>query len=69
MKIDIANRNSEGMAPCKHCLSRKKKLVYPKIVEIDDLYYAQCPKCHKSDAYEFLGCLRKRTIENCNIFM
>ena len=48
MKIDIANRNSEGMAPCKHCLSRKKKLVYPKIVEIDDLYYAQCPKCHKS---------------------
>lgn len=69
MKIDIANRNSEGMAPCKHCLSRKKKLIYPKIVEIDDLYYAQCPKCHKSDPYEFLGCSRKRTIENWNRYM
>lgn len=59
--------DERGAAPCKFC-KRGGHLVYPKIVEIEDLYYAQCsnPKCHRSDPYDYLGSTVKRTIENWN---
>lgn len=59
--------DERGAAPCKFC-KRKGHIVYPKIVEIEDLYYAQCsnPKCHRSDPYDYLGSTVKRTIENWN---
>ena len=65
-------------ANCKKCHSEYMKKKYREKKDalheykqelIDDLYYAQCPKCHKSDPYEFLGCSRKRTIENWNRYM
>ena len=64
-----SERNEEGAAPCKCCLHRKHKLVYPKVVEIDELYYAQCPECTYYNQYEFLGCSKKRSIENWNSTM
>lgn len=59
--------DDRGAAPCKFC-KKNGNLVYPKIVEIEDLYYAQCsnPKCHRSDPYDYLGSTVKRTIENWN---
>lgn len=62
--------DERGAAPCKFC-KKRGVTVYPKIVEIDDLYYAQCsnPKCHHSDQYDYLGISVKRTIENWNRFM
>ena len=59
--------DDRGAAPCKFC-KKGGHLVYPKVVEIEDLYYAQCsnPKCHHSDPYDYLGSTVKRTIENWN---
>lgn len=60
--------NDRGAAPCKHCKKSTKQLIYPKVVEVEGLFYAQCsnPKCHHSDKYEYLGVSEKRTIENWN---
>lgn len=59
--------DERGAAPCKFC-KKNGKTVYPKIVVIEDLYYAQCsnPKCHHSDPYEYLGMNIKKTIDNWN---
>ena len=59
--------DERGAATCKFC-KKNGKTVYPKIVVIEDLYYAQCsnPKCHHSDPYEYLGMNIKRTIDNWN---
>lgn len=59
--------DDRGAAPCKFC-KKKGEMTYPRIVEIEDLFYAQCanPKCHRSDPYEYLGSTQKRTIENWN---
>ena len=69
-KKKLSERNEEGMAPCKYCKRHYKELVYPKIVEIsgEELYYAQCPKCHNHhwDIYEFLGPNIRGTIANWN---
>ena len=61
LKVEL---NNEGAAPCKHCLKSKKKFVYPKIVNVDELYYAQCPDCKYYDIYEFLGLSYKNTDNN-----
>lgn len=67
MNKKIVLHDDRGAAPCKFC-KRNGKIVYPKVVEIDDLYYAQCsnPRCHHSDQYDYLGISVKRTIENWN---
>lgn len=57
--------DERGAAPCK-CCKRSKKLSYPKIVNVDELYYAQCPECRFYDIYEFLGVSEKRAIEIWN---
>lgn len=57
--------NEKGAAPCKNC-KRHKKLSYPKISVIDDLYYAICPNCNYYDQYEFLAISEKKAIENWN---
>lgn len=59
--------DERGAAPCKFC-KKNGHIAYPKIVVIDELYYAQCsnPKCHHSDQYDYLGLNTKRTIENWN---
>ena len=63
LKVEL---NDEGAAPCKHCLKSKKKFVYPKIVNVDELYYAQCPECKYYDIYEFLGLSYKKAIKIWN---
>lgn len=64
LKVEL---NEEGAAPCKHCLrSKKKKVVYPKIVNVEGLYYAQCPECSYYDIYEFLGASHKKAIQVWN---
>lgn len=35
--------------PCIKCKSN------PRVIKIDDMYYAQCPKCNKWDKFQFLG--------------
>ena len=59
--------DDRGAAPCKFC-KKKGHIYYPKVVEIEELYYAQCSnsRCHNSDQYEYLGTSVKRTIENWN---
>lgn len=61
-------RDERGAAPCKHC-KRHKIISYPKIVEVDDLYYARCPKCNYYDDYEFLALSKKKAINVWNITM
>lgn len=68
-KITKGMRNSEGIAPCKHCLKVKKKQIYPRIVEIDELFYPQCPECKSNSPYEFLGWSRASAIRNWNSSM
>ena len=36
------------------------------IKEMDEMYYAQCPKCNKHDPYEFLGITKKKAIDRWN---
>lgn len=64
-KLDV-QLNEEGAAPCKHCMKVKKRAVYPRIVDVDDLYYAQCPECKYYDIYEFLGLSHKKAIQIWN---
>lgn len=66
--VDLIDYDERGAAPCKHCRKKSKLIIYPKVVEVEGLYYAQCPnpKCHGSDKYEYLGTNVKRTIENWN---
>ena len=59
-------RNEEGALPCRHCFKKGNKTVYPRVIVVDDLYYAQCPECNHYDKYEFLGATRKATIKNWN---
>lgn len=58
--------NEEGAYPCRRCYQLKHKVVYPKIVVIEDLYYAQCTECRFFDIYEFLGISRKSAIKQWN---
>lgn len=65
MKNIVYDKN--GAAPCKFCKT-KETVYYPKIVQVDDLYYAQCSncKCHRSNPYEYLGTTVKNSIYNWN---
>ena len=58
--------DERGAAPCKWCLKRRHKNSYPKIVRIDDLFYAQCTGCHDNDMYEYLAITEKKAIERWN---
>ena len=60
--------NSEGAAPCKHCL-KKKVVAYPTVVNIQGLFYARCPCCSKEDPFEFLGLSEKKAINTWNRIM
>lgn len=60
--------NSEGAAPCKHCL-RHNKVVYPTVINIQGLFYARCQCCSKEDPFEFLGLTAKKAINNWNRIM
>lgn len=68
--VYITEENNEEYkaVPCKHC-KRKKITSYPKIVIIDDLYYAQCPHCTNSDPYDFLGVSTKAAVNVWNSYM
>ena len=46
--------------PCKFCKSQ------PRVVKIDDCYYAQCSKCTKWDRFSFLGFSEKKALEQWN---
>lgn len=46
--------------PCKFCKSQ------PRVVMIDDCYYAQCSKCTKWDRFNFLGFSEKKALEQWN---
>ena len=47
-----------------------KKCMYcganPQIKKIEDLYYAQCPKCNKHDIYAYVGLKEQTAIERWN---
>jgi hypothetical protein len=45
---------------CKYCKSQ------PRVVRIDDCYYAQCSKCTKHGKYNFLGYSERKALENWN---
>ena len=68
MKKDLI-LDSNGAAPCKHCLKLKKKNVYPVIVNNQGLYYARCACCNKEDPFEFLGLTPEKAINNWNRIM
>ena len=56
-KIEYDER---GAAPCKYC-KRHGVVIYPRIDEVDEMYYARCPKCKHWDIYEFLAL----SVKNC----
>lgn len=53
------SRPAMKSVPCRH---------KPKIVQYADLFYAQCPCCHKWDPYQFLGSTPKIAIEQWNMY-
>lgn len=65
--------------PCKCCLRGVKSkgqviipkgtISYPIVKKIQDLYYAQCPKCNHFDPYEFLGTTERNAINSWNSMM
>lgn len=57
-KIELDER---GAAPCKHCL-RRNKIVYPKVIQQEGMYYARCPECRNEDPFEFLALSEKKAI-------
>jgi len=66
----VKNKNLEldnrGAAPCKWCQKRRHITIYPRITKIDDLYYAQCPKCNDNDPYDFLAISEKKALDRWN---
>ncbi len=58
--------DERGAYPCKHCLKKKHKNVYPIIKEIEEMFYIQCPECTNYDPYEFLALNKKRGIQIWN---
>ena len=52
--------DDRGAAPCKYC-KRRGITSYPRIDEVDEMYYARCPKCKHYDLYEFLAL----SVKNC----
>lgn len=58
--------DERGAAPCKWCNKKRHVDVYPRIVQIEDLFYAQCSKCHDHDMYEFLAVSREKAIKRWN---
>lgn len=58
--------DERGAAPCKWCSKKRHINAYPKIVQIDDLYYAQCTKCHDNDMYEYLAITKEKAIKRWN---
>lgn len=52
--------DDRGAAPCKYC-KRRGIISYPRIDEVDEMYYARCPKCKHYDLYEFLAL----SVKNC----
>lgn len=68
MKKDVV-LNKDGAAPCKHCLKKSKKNVYPVISSNQSLFYARCPNCNKEDPFEFIGLTEEKAINNWNRIM
>lgn len=58
--------DERGAAPCKWCSKKRHVNVYPRIVQIEDLFYAQCSKCHDHDMYEFLAVSKEKAIKRWN---
>lgn len=56
---------------CKFCLRSKKNkksiISFPRIIKIDDLYYAQCPNCNSLNKWECLGLRESKALEAWNI--
>ena len=59
----IQTTNDYNTVPCKRC-KRKGIISYPRLVEIDDIFYAQCPNCRPEFAYDILGINKTKAIEN-----
>ena len=57
--------DKRGAAPCKYC-KRHGIISYPRIDEIDEMYYARCPHCKHYDLYEFLALNTKQCIKVWN---
>lgn len=64
-KMKEPKLDERSAAPCKFC-AKKGLEIYPIIKEMEEMYYAQCPKCNKHDLYEFLGITEKRAIDRWN---
>lgn len=66
LQITKENNDKYKALPCKRCKARKKEDVFPKIVVVDDLYYAQCPCCTYYDQYDFLSTSTKGAVKVWN---
>ena len=58
--------NANGIAPCKHCLKKHGEYVYPKVLNIQGMFYTRCPNCTEEDPYEFLGLSEKNSLATWN---
>ena len=65
MKKEDLLHDDRGAVPCKHC-RRKGKIVYPRIDEVDEMFYARCPCCKHWDIYDFLALTKTKCIQVWN---
>lgn len=50
----------DKQTPCKYCKSQ------PRVIRIEDCYYAQCSKCVHYGRYDFLGSSTDNALKQWN---